>query len=251
MPESRYTAAAMGSNVARILVVDDDLRLRTLLEEYLTEQGFAVVPLPDGRRVSQVVVGERIDLVVLDLMLPGEDGLSVCKRLRGAGLNVPIIMLTAKGDTVDRIVGLDLGADDYMPKPFEPRELVSRITAVLRRQARVSTASVPNPGEVVYDFGPFQLDTGCRRLTRSGQVITLTTGEFAVLQALVSHPRQPLSREQLVKLSRRRHYGAYDRSMDVQVARLRRLIEDDLSNPRYIQTVWGFGYVFVPEGTSS
>jgi two-component system phosphate regulon response regulator OmpR len=237
------------THLARILIVDDDLRMRTLLDAYLTQQGFFVLTLAEGRQVAAVIPEEHIDLVVLDLMLPGEDGLSICKRLRSAGVDVPIIMLTAKGDKADRIVGLDLGADDYMPKPFEPRELVSRIGAVLRRQRRSGTPSARTAAEAVYRFGPFELDMSRRVFTRSGRVITLTTGEFAVLHALVSHPGKPLSREQLVKLSRRRSFAAYDRSMDVQVARLRRLIESDAAAPQYIQTVWGFGYVFSPEGT--
>jgi two-component system phosphate regulon response regulator OmpR len=239
------------ANLRRILIVDDDLRMRTLLDAYLTRQGFFVLTLADGRQVAVVIPDEQIDLVVLDLMLPGEDGLSICKRLRTAGVDVPIIMLTAKGDQADRIVGLDIGADDYMPKPFEPRELVSRIGAVLRRQRRSGMPAARDAGEALYRFGPFELDVTRRVFTKSARLIPLTSGEFAVLHALVTHPRQPLSREQLVKLSRRRNFAAYDRSMDIQVARLRRLIESDASVPRYIQTVWGFGYVFNPAGTLS
>jgi two-component system, OmpR family, phosphate regulon response regulator OmpR len=233
----------------RILVVDDDLRMRALLEEFLAGHGFSVKTLADGRDVSRALAARSVDIMVLDLMLPGEDGLSICKRLRSDGVTVPIIMLTAKGADVDRIVGLEIGADDYLPKPFNPRELLARIGAVLRRTPDSHTAESTTE-HTVYAFGPFELHTLARRLTRSGEAITLTSGEFAVLRTLVSHPHQPLSREQLLKLSRGREFAAFDRSMDVQVSRLRRLIEEDVSHPRYIQTVWGFGYVFVPEGNA-
>ena len=179
-------------------------------------------------------------------MLPGEDGLSIIRRLRAANDRTPIIMLTAKGDDVDRIIGLEMGADDYMQKPFNPRELVARVHAVLRRQ-------IPNdtPGGAMHDigavsFGPFVFDLGTRTLSRDGVRLNLTTGEFSVLKVLVRHPRIPLSREKLMLLARGREYGAFDRSLDVQISRLRKLIEPDPQNPRFIQTVWGVGYVFVP-----
>jgi two-component system phosphate regulon response regulator OmpR len=157
-------------------------------------------------------------------------------------------MLTAKAETVDRIVGLEIGADDYVVKPFEPRELLARIGAVLRRGNGGAVPDARGRSGEVHSFGPFELDVRRRRLTKSGQVIVLTKGEFAVLEALSSHPRQPLSRERLVRLSRQRSFVIADRSMDIQISRLRRLLEVDLSRPCYIQTVWGFGYVFVPEG---
>ncbi|HKB89044.1 MAG TPA: two-component system response regulator OmpR [Opitutaceae bacterium] len=233
----------------QILIIDDDMRTRALLERYLKDQGFAVMTAGDGKRLEHTLARYPIDLLILDLMLPGEDGLSICRRLRGTNINIPIIMLTAKGDDVDRIVGLEIGADDYVSKPFNPRELVARINAVLRRQPGLAGAhGAPASKEIVVRFGACELNLGTRTLTKTGEGLPLTTGEFAVLEALVSHPRQPLSREKLMDLSRGREHGAYDRSMDVQVSRLRRLIEDDSTHPRYIQTVWGFGYVFVPEG---
>ncbi len=231
---------------ARILVVDDDRRTRSLLQSYLQEMGFQVSVEPDGTQLEHVLQTAAVDLLVLDLMLPGEDGLSLCRRLRGKGVEVPIIMLTAKGDDIDRIVGLELGADDYLPKPFNPRELVARVKAVLRRRPEVPVGA-PSAHEGTVRFGPCELNLSTRSLARSGERLPITTGEFAVLEALVRHPHKPLSRERLMEIARGREHGAYDRSMDVQISRLRRLIEEDSSKPRFIQTVWGFGYVFVPD----
>jgi two-component system, OmpR family, phosphate regulon response regulator OmpR len=230
---------------ARILIVDDDSRTRALLQSYLAEMQFETAGVEDGEQLEQMLAKQRVDLVVLDLMLPGEDGLSICRRMRGRGVDVPIIMLTAKGADVDRIVGLEMGADDYLPKPFNPRELVARINAVLRRRQETPIGA-PATSDIVFSFGTCELNLGTRTLTRSGMLLPLTTGEFAVLEALVKHPRKPLSREKLMELARGRDHGAFDRSMDVQISRLRRLIEEDSSKPRFIQTVWGFGYVFVP-----
>jgi two-component system phosphate regulon response regulator OmpR len=204
-----------------------------------------VQALPDATQLDKKLQRDPPHLMVLDLMLPGEDGLAICRRLRGAGETVPIIMLTAKGEEIDRIVGLEMGADDYLPKPFSPRELVARIHAVLRRQQEQFAPGSPSKdGKVA--FGPFVLDLTTRMLTRNGEVITLTTGEFGLLKVLVTHPRQPLAREKLMLLARGRDHDVFDRAIDVQVSRLRKLIEDDPATPRYIQTVWGFGYVFVP-----
>ena len=231
---------------AKILVVDDDLRLRELLKRYLSENGYAVHAVPDGEAMNRSRTRERYDLLVLDLMMPGEDGLTICRRLRGSGDAVPIIMLTAKGDEIDRIVGLEMGADDYLPKPFNPRELLARIQAVLRRQAPLPVPGAPSAN--VTEFGGYTLDSAARRLSKDGADITLTTGEFALLSVLVAHPREPLSREKLMELARGREHEPFDRSIDIQVSRLRRLVEFDSGHPRYIQTVWGFGYVFVPDG---
>ncbi len=231
----------------RILIVDDDARLRNLLERYLEEQGFGVKAVPDAAAMDRALTREHADLLVLDLMLPGEDGLSICRRLRGAGNEMPIIMLTAKGDEVDRIVGLEMGADDYLPKPFNPRELVARVHAVLRRRPKTPPGAPAEVDEVV-SFGAVTVSLATRTLTRDGQEQALTTGEFALLKVLLQHPRQPLSRDKLMELARGREYDAFDRSIDVQVSRLRKLVEDEPSRPRYLQTVWGFGYVFVPDG---
>jgi two-component system phosphate regulon response regulator OmpR len=196
-----------------------------------------------------VLQRESVDLIVLDLMMPGEDGLSICRRLRSAHDKTPIIMLTAKGDDVDRIVGLEVGADDYLGKPFNPRELLARIHAVLRRRPPTEVPGGPAAEEMRVEFGDLVLDLGARTLRRNGtEELPLTTGEFAMLKALVRHPRVPLSRERLAQLARGRELEPYDRSLDVQVSRLRKIIEADPSNPRYIQTVWGMGYVFVPDG---
>jgi two-component system phosphate regulon response regulator OmpR len=156
-------------------------------------------------------------------------------------------MLTAKGDEVDRIVGLEMGADDYLPKPFSPRELVARINAVLRRRGPAAPPGAPDLHAGSVTFGPFTLNTGNRTLLRDGQPITLTTGEFSLLKVLASSPGTPLSRDKLMELARGRELEPFDRSIDVQVSRLRKLVEDDPAKPRYIQTVWGFGYVFVPD----
>jgi len=229
----------------KILVIDDDVRLRDLLSRYLTEQGFQVATLPDARDIDRKLQRDPPHLIVLDLMLPGEDGLSVCRRLRAAREGVPIVMLTAKGEDVDRIVGLEMGADDYLAKPFNPRELVARIHAVLRRQTERLTPGAP-AAEGRIAFGPFELDFAARTLANGAATIHLTTGEFALVKVFVQHPREPLAREKLTLLARGRDHDVFDRAIDVQVSRLRKLIEPDPANPRYIQTVWGFGYVFVP-----
>ncbi len=239
-------AAATDAPAPRVLVVDDDLRLRDLLLRYLAQQGFETLSAGDGRELDRQLARHHVDLIVLDLMLPGEDGLSICRRLRGQGVETPIVMLTAKGDDIDRIVGLEIGADDYMPKPGNPRELAARIRAVLRRGRTAPGAPKAGGGKVV--FGGCELDLGARTLHRDGRELRMTTGEFAVLAALVQRPRQALTRDQLMSAARGREHDAFDRSMDVMVSRLRKLVEDDPKHPRWLQTVWGTGYVFVPEG---
>jgi two-component system phosphate regulon response regulator OmpR len=232
----------------KIVVVDDDARIRDLLRRYLTQEGFDVVQAEDGKALTRILLRESVDLIVLDLMMPGEDGLSICRRLRAASDRTPIIMLTAKGEDVDRIVGLEVGADDYLAKPFNPRELLARIHAVLRRRPVQEAPGAPSNENEVVSFGPFSFDLGARTLRKDNEELALTTGEFAMLKALVRHPRQPLSREKLAQLARGREFEPFDRSLDVQVSRLRKLVETDATVPRYIQTVWGVGYVFVPDG---
>jgi two-component system OmpR family response regulator/two-component system phosphate regulon response regulator OmpR len=237
----------MTERTQHLLVVDDDARLRDLLTRYLGENGFEVKAIGDGQQMDRLRTREHFDLLILDLMMPGEDGLSICRRLRGTGDKTPIIMLTAKGDEVDRIVGLEMGADDYLPKPFNPRELLARIHAVLRRQSATPPGSPDADCELIR-FGNVEVDLAARSLKRGDEQLSLTTGEFAVLKVLLQHPRQPLSRDKLMSLARGREQGPFDRAIDVQVSRLRKLIEADATQPRYLQTVWGFGYVFVPDG---
>jgi two-component system OmpR family response regulator/two-component system phosphate regulon response regulator OmpR len=238
----------MSDRQHRLLVVDDDSRLRDLLTRYLGEQGFEVRAVGDAVQMERARSREHFDLIVLDLMLPGEDGLAICRRLRGTGDATPIIMLTAKGEDIDRIVGLEMGADDYLPKPFNPRELLARVHAVLRRQGSLPPGAPEAEAEIVR-FGAVEVDLAARTLKRDGETQPLTTGEFAVLKVLLQHPRQPLSRDKLMTLARGREQGPFDRAIDVQVSRLRKLVEADPSQPRYLQTVWGFGYVFVPDGS--
>ncbi len=237
----------MNDRQHRLLVVDDDSRLRDLLVRYLGEQGLEVKAVGDAAQMDKLRTREHFDLIVLDLMLPGEDGLSICRRLRGTGDTTPIVMLTAKGEEVDRIVGLEMGADDYLPKPFNPRELLARVHAVLRRQTSTPPGA-PEADEPAVRFGNVEVDFAARALRRGDEMLALTTGEFAVLKVLLQHPREPLSRDKLMALARGREQGPFDRAIDVQISRLRKLIEKDPAQPRYLQTVWGFGYVFVPDG---
>ena len=238
------------SRLDKIVVVDDDTRIRDLLRRYLSQQGFDVLLAEDARALQRIMQRETVDLLVLDVMLPGEDGLSICKRLRSEGVRTPIIMLTAKGEDTDRITGLEIGADDYLGKPFNPRELLARIQAVLRRRPVVESPGAPSAEQEAITFGDFVFDLGARSLQKNGQDIALTSGEFAMLKALARHPRQALSRDKLAQLARGREFEPFDRSLDVQVSRLRKMIEVDAAHPRIIQTVWGVGYVFVPDGSA-
>jgi len=232
----------------KILLVDDDIRTRELLKNYLRQEGFEVLQADDSKAMSRILQRESVDMIILDLMLGGEEGLTVCKRLRAANDLTPLIMLTAKGDEADRIVGLELGADDYLTKPFNPRELLARIHAVMRRSPMPEVPGAPTTDNEIVKFGHFTLNLGTRVLRKHGKDLPLTSGEFAMLKALVRHPRQSLSREKLAHMARGRDFESFDRSLDVQISRLRKLIEEDPSSPRYIQTVWGVGYVFVPDG---
>ena len=238
----------MAERTPKLLVVDDDPRLRDLLRRYLGENGFQVFVADNGVTMNRLWLRERFDALILDLMMPGEDGLQILRRLREQKDMTPIIMLTARGEDVDRIVGLEMGADDYIPKPFNPRELLARIHAVLRRRPVADAPGAPSMTDEVVKFGEFELDLGTRVLRKNGEPVPLTTGEFAVLKAFARDPKQPLSRDKLMEIARGREYEAFDRSLDVQVSRLRKMIEPDPSKPRFLQTVWGVGYVFIPDG---
>jgi two-component system OmpR family response regulator len=229
-----------------ILIVDDHREIRELVSRALAKEGFRVSPAADGKTMRQVLADSRIDLILLDLMLPGEDGLALCRDVRTRS-NVPIIMLTAKGDEVDRVIGLEMGADDYLPKPFGSRELVARIKAVLRRSRETAAAAGLAERPKHYRFDRWRLDTSRRELVRDdGTVVPLSTGEYDLLIVLVERPQRVLSRDQLLDLTRGRAASSLDRSIDTQVSRLRRKLEEDPVNPVIIKTVWGGGYMFTP-----
>ena len=226
----------------RVLVVDDDASLRELLTTYLRREGFDVHGVEDGIAMFDWLVHHQADILILDLMLPGEDGLSLARRLR-TQTEMPIIMLSARGEDIDRIVGLEVGADDYLAKPFNPRELLARIRAVLRRHG---TTAMEQQDTDVAQFGPYRLDLGARQLIRDGKPVTLTGSEFDLLRIFIEHPNRLLDRDRLLDLLKGYERNPFDRSIDVQVARLRAKIEPDKKQPRYIRTVWGRGYMFTP-----
>jgi two-component system phosphate regulon response regulator OmpR len=242
----------MSETPITVLIADDEAELRGLLQRYLGEQGLKVRAVHDTASAERLLVRERFDVLVLDVMMPGEDGLSLCRRLRHAGETVPILMLTARGDPIDRIIGLEMGADDYLPKPFNPRELLARIQAMVRRQKLLGAHGGPLGDQPVH-FGRYTLHAARRQLERDGEPVALTTGEFQLLHALVMNPNRALGREKLIELvkGQDREQEVTSRSIDAQVMRLRRVIEEDPSTPRHIQTVWGRGYVFVPDGGST
>lgn len=225
----------------RILVVDDDAALRELVVDYLTSSGFLVEGVGDGVAFRNSMALHGADLVVLDLMLPGEDGLSLLRWLRTDG-GPPVIIVSARGEEVDRVVGLEVGADDYLPKPFGPRELLARVRAVLRR----GSSSVKEDSS--YNFGSFRLDISSHVLVHDNNEIPLTSGEFTLLRIFLEHPNQVLSRDQLITLVKGYERDAFDRSIDVRVTRLRRKIEANPESPIYLRTVWGEGYLFSPRG---
>ena len=234
----------------KIIILDDEAELRALLQRYLGSNGLTVRSVENAEQLDRLLAREPFDALILDLMMPGEDGLSVCRRLRVRGETIPILMLTAKGDPVDRIVGLEMGADDYLPKPFDPRELLARLHAMLRRQQMSGTVPAAQRNGCVR-FGSFALDLAARQLTHGEQLVPLSSAEYAVLAALATHPNRPLGRERLRTLAHGRDHEATERSVDVQVLRLRRLIEDNPGSPRFIQTVWGVGYLFAPDGATT
>jgi len=227
-----------------ILIVDDHREIRELVGRALTRDGFRVTAVGDGKAMRRALADAHIDLILLDLMLPGEDGLSLCRSLR-AESGVPIIMLTAKGEEVDRVIGLEMGADDYLPKPFGSRELIARIRAVLRRSRHPAADSGQPSAARHYGFDRWVLHTETRELLRDdGVTVPLSSGEYALLLALVERPQRVLSRDQLLDLARGRAAAAFDRSIDTQVSRLRKKLERDAGDPHIIKTVWGGGYMF-------
>lgn len=223
----------------RIIIVDDDPELRALLVRFLSEHGYAARAVADGRALSTMLAREPADAIILDLMMPGEDGLAICRRLRAEGDATPILMLTARGDPMDRILGLEMGADDYLAKPFTPRELVARIAAILRR-TRGGGALQATP---LVRFGPFELDTAAMEVRREGAVVPLSSREYRLLAVLAAAPGRPLTRAQLIDRALGRDAEVTDRAIDVQVARLRQALGEDRTDPVWIKTVWGVGYV--------
>src|SRR5437868_539848 len=229
-----------------VRLVEDARDIRAPLARYLREQGYRATTAPDSAAARKVLKGAAIDLVVLDIMMPGEDGLSLCRSIRETS-QIPVILLTAKGEEVDRIIGLEMGADDYIAKPFSPRELIARIAAVLRRTQALPPRQKP-PESARIRFGDWTLDTGQRELVGAeGVAIPLSSGEFRLLTALLERPKISLTRNQLLDLTKGRDAELFDRSIDNHVSRLRKKIEPDPKSPRYIKTVWGGGYIFAVE----
>jgi two-component system OmpR family response regulator len=227
-----------------VLALDDDPSVRQLVHDYLIENELRVTAVSSGAELDTVLARETIDLIVLDLRLQGEDGMQIARRLRESS-TIPILMLTGRAEEADRVMGLELGADDYLTKPFSPRELLARIRALLRRARAQATVADAIARVRAYRFGGWELNVGLRRLkSADGRVVELTNGEFSLLAAFVSAPQRVLSRDQLLDLSRLHNAEVYDRSIDVQILRLRRKIEPDPSNPTFIKTERGSGYLF-------
>lgn len=231
------------SEQPHIALVDDDPKIRELTAKYLSDQELSVKTAANGSELDELMKNNNISLIILDLMMPEESGLNICQRLRVNNVEIPIIMLTAKGDEVDRIVGLEMGADDYLPKPFNPRELLARVNAILRRQQKSSIQNTKN----IFEFGNFSFDISNRSLHKNGQEIQITAGEYDLLRVFAERPKQPLSRDQIMQLAKGKELDVFDRSIDVQISRLRRLIEEDPNKPKFLQTKWGFGYIFIPD----
>lgn len=231
--------AGMSHRSPRVLVVDDDSELRALLQRFLSEHGYAVRAVDGGKAMDAALQREPADVIVLDLMMPGEDGLAVVRRLRAAGDATPVIMLTARGDPIDRVLGLEMGADDYLAKPFLPRELVARLAAILRRLGPERTMTRDEEREI----GPFRINFSAMTVSRDGAVLPLSSREYALFAALARSAGRPLSRAQLIERALGRDAEVTDRAIDVQIVRLRRAIGDDAADPRHVRTVWGVGYV--------
>jgi len=228
----------------RVLIIDDDAKLRTLLKEYLEDNGHRVLTLADGSDAMKTIQEESPEIVILDIMLPGKDGLEVLKEIRRDHA-IPVVMLTAKGEDTDRIVGLELGADDYLPKPFNPRELLARMKAVLRRAGPEDRDEVAKKGDMVLEAGGLTLNKARQVIFIQDEEVELSSTEYKILEVLMRHPNTVLSRDQLMNLARGRDFMAFDRSIDVHISKLRAKLESDPGSPKRIKTVWGAGYMFV------
>jgi two-component system, OmpR family, phosphate regulon response regulator OmpR len=230
----------------RVLIIDDDEKLQKLLQEYLKNNGFLVMGLPDGSQVLETIRREPPDLVILDIMLPGKDGLEILKEIR-RDFNLPVIMLTAKGEDTDRIVGLELGGDDYLSKPFNPRELLARMKAVLRRTVTTVNGETSTKDRLFIEAGGLKLNKARQTVSTDEAEIELSTAEYRILEVLMKNPNTIFSRDQLMTLARGRDFMAFDRSIDVHISKLRAKLEPDIRSPRRIKTIWGSGYMFIDE----
>jgi len=232
------------ATIPHLLIVDDHHEIRELLQRFFVQHKYRVTVAKDGKEMKSCLKQSQIDLIVLDLMLPGEDGLTLCRDLR-ARSNIPIVMLTAMGDEMDKIIGLEMGADDYLAKPFNPRELLARVKAVLRR---VNSLSKPNLDTHQFHFAQWSIDIHKRELTdEQGVMVILSSAEFDLLRVFIEHPQRVLSRDQLLDLSKGRDGGVYDRAIDTLISRLRKKLEVDAKQPEIIKTIWGGGYQFTCE----
>jgi DNA-binding response OmpR family regulator len=243
-PEERGTRSVIPK--ATILIVDDEPDVREVLEEYFTGQGYAAIGAESAAAAKAVASAQAIDLALVDINMPGEDGLSLARHLRERYATIAIVMLTSAGTVVDRIVGLEMGADDYVPKPFDPRELMARVKSVLRRSSAAGRADL---GAARVRIGKCVLDIAAHRLTdEEGSEVAMSPLEFDLLKALAEHPNRPLSRERILNLHEQRDWDPFDRSVDLRIMRLRKKIEPDPEHPRFIRTIRNEGYIFVPDG---
>ena len=245
-----YTDPMNAPTTTRLLMIEDDARLAQMVTEYLAQSGYEVTHAPDGERGLEQLSLVRPELVILDLMMPGIDGLEVCRRIRAlpdGNARIPVLMLTAKGDPMDRIIGLEIGADDYLPKPFEPRELLARVRAVLRRRGDGGSAAATTRATPAMHFGSLEIDRDARTVQVAGKACDLTSYQFDLLVALAERAGRVLTRDQIMEAVRGRELEAFDRSIDVHIGRIRNAIETDSKEPKRILTVRGVGYVFAKQ----
>ena len=240
--------AGMSTEKQKILIVDDDEKLLDLVIKFLTKEGYQAAGVGSGQKMDDYLSRHPVDMIVLDLMLPGEDGLSIARRLRANG-TIPILMLSARGEDIDRIIGLEVGADDYLAKPFNPRELSARVKAILRRTRDFrQPGAYDGHGMETYRFGEFVMNLTTNAVTRGKEPVALTSGEYSLLEAFVKNPNRVLSRDHLIELIKGYERSPFDRSIDVRVTRLRKKLEHNPDSPQFIRTVWGRGYIFTPQG---